>query len=189
MQTASIIESILFAAGDQGVSAEKLCKITDITSDELTGIVSEYNGTSRSLQIIQVGDKFQMSTREEFAPFIQQIVTPRIFKPLSSAAVEVLAIIAYKQPITRQIIEKIRGVESKFSLMKLLERDLIEEAGRLDAPGRPVLYGTTDLFLKTFGFSTLNELPPLDEFTIEGITIDENIEEAQHEHDHISVSS
>jgi segregation and condensation protein B len=182
------IEAILFAAGDEGVESEKLCKIADIDIDELKDIISKYNEKNSGIKLIQVGGKFQMCTREEYGEYVQQIVTPRIFKPLSSAAVEVLAIIAYKQPITRQVIEKIRGVESKFSLMKLLERDLIEETGRLDAPGRPLLYGTTDLFLKTFGFSELNDLPPLDAFTIEGISIDAEIEGVESEEEIANVN-
>jgi len=165
MDKLNILESVIFASGD-GVTISKLADILNVNNESALILLEElqdkYKNTGINLKRLE--DKFQFVSNSDYAEYIQQIVAPKIQKPLSQAAFEVLAIIAYKQPITRAFIEKIRGVESKFSIMKLLERDLIEETGRLDAPGRPVLYGTTELFLQTFGFSSLDDLPALDEF-------------------------
>jgi segregation and condensation protein B len=183
-----IIEAALFAAGD-GIESAKLAEIAGVTPEQLSGIIaemeSEYGSGMRGVKIIRVGTKYQMSTRDEYGIFVSKIVTPKIFKPLSAAAVEVLAIIAYKQPVTRQFIEKIRGVECKFSIIKLLERDLIEESGRVDAPGRPVLYSVTECFLRTFGLASLDELPPLSQFQTEALSA----EEGEMENDDIMVNS
>jgi len=172
MNTKAIIGALLFASGE-GVPIDKLCDILSLNPEELSKIIEESKFDWHGLEIRQIGDKYAFVSRPDYAPYIEQIVSPKIIKPLSDAAVEVLAIIAYKQPITRAFIEKIRGVESKFSIIKLLESDLIEEVGRLDAPGRPCLYGTTDNFLKNFNFSTLDDLPPLEEFAEKILEIEE----------------
>ena len=168
-----ILGATLFASGD-GVQINKLCEILGINQKELTELISEYKNDWQGLEIKQIGDKYCFATKPELAEHISKIVAPKIIKPLSAAAIETLAIIAYKQPITRGYIESIRGVESKFSIIKLLESDFIEEVGRLAAPGRPVLYGTTDEFLKTFGFATLDELPLLEEFAEKVLGIEED---------------
>lgn len=176
MNTKAIIEAVLFASGD-GVELSKLSEITQTDVEELQAIIQEladeYSYNKRGLNIIRLEDKCQMVTRGEYADYVQKIVAPRVLRPISSATLEVLAIIAYKQPVTRQVVEKIRGVDSTNSIHKLLERDLIEEQGKLDAPGRPLLFGTTDEFLRTFGLQSLNELPPLEQFLKEeGDTLD-----------------
>ena len=180
MNKNAILSAVLFASGS-GVDKSKLCDILDINESQLHTIIEENQATyaNLGLDIKRVGDKYMLTTLPEYAPFIEQIVSPKILKPLSGAAIETLAIIAYKQPITRGFIESIRGVESKFSIMKLLERDLIEEVDRLDAPGRPVLYGTTDTFLHTFGFNTLAQLPPLEEFAEAALEIEEEFEQIE----------
>jgi len=167
-----ILGSVLFASGD-GVNINKLCEILEVNQNELTELISECKDNWQGLEIKQIGDKYCFTTKPELAPHISKIVAPKIIKPLSLAAIETLAIIAYKQPITRGFIENIRGVESKFSIIKLLESNFIEEVGRLNAPGRPVLYGTTDEFLKTFGFATLDELPLLEEFAEKVLEMEE----------------
>jgi len=181
MNKNAIIFAVLFASGD-GVAINKLCEVLGVNPDELHSIVenSRQEYEKLGLNVKRAGEKYMLTTLPEYAPYIEQIVAPKILKPLSAAAIETLAIIAYKQPITRGFIEKIRGVESKFSIMKLLERDLIEEVGRLDAPGRPVLYGTTDDFLHAFGFGTLDELPPLEDFAEKVLEIEEEFEQIEY---------
>ncbi|MCL2740183.1 MAG: SMC-Scp complex subunit ScpB [Oscillospiraceae bacterium] len=166
-----ILGAVLFASGD-GVNISKLCEILELRQPELAELVGQCKNSWPGLEIKQIGEKYCFATKPEFAEHISKIIAPKILKPLSSAAIETLAIIAYKQPITRGFIEKIRGVESKFSIIKLLESDFIEEVGRLAAPGRPVLYGTTDEFLKVFGFATTDELPPLEDFAEKALETD-----------------
>ncbi|OQB15916.1 MAG: Segregation and condensation protein B [Firmicutes bacterium ADurb.Bin193] len=166
----SIIEAVLFASGD-AVSAEKLSEITQTDINTLrsvvTGLADRYTYEKRGIKIIKVGDKYQMATRGEFSEYVRQIVEPRRRNPLSKATLEVLAIIAYKQPVTRVMIEKIRGVNCDNSVTRLLELGLIEETGKLDAPGRPSLFCTTDEFLRSFAIDSISELPPITEFIIE----------------------
>ena len=161
----SIIETILFASGDE-VSLDTLCKILEIDRKTLTSILSniidKYNKENRGMQIIQMEDKYQMCTRPEYFEYVAKLYEPKIRTGLSQAAFETLAIVAYKQPITKVYIDEIRGVGSDTSLSKLLEKNFIKEIGRMDAPGRPILYGTTEEFLRSFGFKSIKELPIMD---------------------------
>lgn len=168
----SIIEAVLFACGD-AISVDKLSEITKMDKTTLQSIATRlserYNNEKRGIKIIKVGDKYQMATREEFSEYIQKIVPPQKRNPLSDATLETLAIVAYKQPVTRSTIEKIRGVNSDNSVTRLLELGLIEETGKLNAPGRPALFGTTDDFLRSFAIDSISLLPPIDGFAIEEI--------------------
>lgn len=159
------IEGILFAAGDS-VKTAKLAVVLDKTVDEVTEAVeelkSEYDRDKRGFTIIEISDGYQISSRPDYYKYIREILGEQRNQPLSNAAMEALAIIAYKQPVTRGMIEKVRGVNSDGCVSRLYERGLIEEAGRLDAPGRPVLYKTTDTFLRCFGLRTPRDLPPID---------------------------
>ena len=159
------IEGILFAAGDS-VKTAKLAVGLDKTVDEVTEAVeelkSEYDRDKRGFTIIEISDGYQISSRPDYYKYIREILGEQRNQPLSNAAMEALAIIAYKQPVTRGMIEKVRGVNSDGCVSRLYERGLIEEAGRLDAPGRPVLYKTTDTFLRCFGLRTPRDLPPID---------------------------
>ena len=159
------IEGILFAAGDS-VKTAKLAVVLDKTVDEVTEAVeelkSEYDRDKRGFTIIEISDGYQISSRPDYNKYIREILGEQRNQPLSNAAMEALAIIAYKQPVTRGMIEKVRGVNSDGCVSRLYERGLIEEAGRLDAPGRPVLYKTTDTFLRCFGLRTPRDLPPID---------------------------
>ena len=158
------IEGILFAAGDC-VKTAKLAVVLDKTVEEINDAVSElmdeYNREKRGLAIIEISDGYQLCSRPDYYNYIREILGEQRNQPLSNAAMEALAIIAYKQPVTRGIIEKVRGVNSDGCVNRLYERGLIEEAGRLDAPGRPVLYKTTDTFLRCFGLRTPKHLPPI----------------------------
>ena len=158
------IEGILFAAGDC-VKTAKLAVVLDKTVEEINDAVSElmdeYNREKRGLAIIEISDGYQLCSRPDYYNYIREILGEQRNQPLSNAAMEALAIIAYKQPVTRGIIEKVRGVNSDGCVNRLYERGLIEEAGRLDAPGRPELYKTTDTFLRCFGLRTPKDLPPI----------------------------
>ena len=158
------IEGILFAAGDC-VKTAKLAVVLDKTVEEINDAVSElmdeYNREKRGLAIIEISDGYQLCSRPDYYNYIREILGEQRNQPLSNAAMEALAIIAYKQPVTRGIIEKVRGVNSDGCVNRLYERGLIEEAGRLDAPGRPVLYKTTDTFLRCFVLRTPKDLPPI----------------------------
>lgn len=164
------IEGILFAAGEP-VKASKLAVVLDTDVDTVKNAVdelkSEYNENKRGFNIIDILDGYQICSRPEYYAYIQEILGEQRNQPLSNAAMEALAIIAYKQPITRGQIEHIRGVNSDGCVNRLYERGLIDEAGRLDAPGRPILYVTTDTFLRCFGLSSPSELPPVN-FEIPG---------------------
>lgn len=158
------IEGILFAAGEP-VKAAKLAVVLDRTVDEVEAAVAElraeYDRDSRGFNIIDISDGYQICSRPEYYTYIREILGEQRNQPLSNAAMEALAIIAYKQPVTRGMVEKVRGVNSDGCVNRLYERGLIEEAGRLDAPGRPVLYRTTDTFLRCFGLSSPKDLPPI----------------------------
>ena len=158
----AILESVLFAAGD-AVELERLADIMDIDkkslSEILKNMMDEYNYERRGIHIIQLDDAYQMCTRGEYYEYISRLAQPRRKQSLSAAALEVLAITAYKQPVTRTTIEHIRGVNCDYIVNRLIERNLIEEVGRLDAPGRPILFGTTQEFLRCFGLSSLDEMP------------------------------
>lgn len=158
------IEGILFAAGEP-VKASKLAVVLDTDIENINRAVSalkaEYNEQHRGLNIIDIMDGYQICSRPEYYRYIQEILGEQRNQPLSNAAMEALAIIAYKQPITRGQIEHIRGVNSDGCVNRLYERGLIDEAGRLDAPGRPILYVTTDTFLRCFGLKSPKDLPPI----------------------------
>ena len=122
---------------------------------------NEYNTQKRGFSIIEILEGYQICSRPEYYTYIQEILGEQRNQPLSNAAMEALAIIAYKQPVTRGQIENIRGVNSDGCVNRLYERGLIDEAGRLDAPGRPILYKTTDTFLRCFGLKSPKDLPPV----------------------------
>ncbi len=158
------IEGILFAAGEP-VKAAKLAVVLDKDIDEIKLAVAElcdeYNNEKRGFNIIEILDGYQICSRPEYYTYIQEILGEQRNQPLSNAAMEALAIIAYKQPVTKGQIEHIRGVNSDGCVNRLYERGLIEEAGRLDAPGRPILYVTTNTFLRCFGLKSPSDLPPV----------------------------
>lgn len=182
------IEGILFAAGEP-VKAAKLAVVLDSSIPEVESAVSElkeeYNTCHRGFNIIDISDGYQICSRPEYYTYIREILGEQRNQPLSNAAMEALAIIAYKQPVTRGMVEKIRGVNSDGCINRLYERGLIDEAGRLDAPGRPVLYKTTDTFLRCFGLRTPKDLPPINlkntipemEDTGEQLSIDDGAEQ------------
>lgn len=158
------VEGILFAAGES-VKTAKIAVVTETTVEEVEKAVEElreeYNRDKRGFAIIEISEGYQICSRPDYYKYIREILGEQRNQPLSNAAMEALAIIAYKQPVTRGMIEKVRGVNSDGCVSRLYERGLIDEAGRLDAPGRPVLYKTTDTFLRCFGLKTPRDLPPI----------------------------
>ena len=159
------IEGILFAAGEP-VKSAKLAAVLEVDINEVEEAVKllkyNYDTELRGLMIIEIDGGYQLCSRPEYYAYIQEILGEQRRQALSNAAMEALAIIAYKQPITRGQVEYIRGVNSDGAVNRLVERDLIEEKGRLDAPGRPILYGTTQNFLRCFGLKNPEDLPEVD---------------------------
>lgn len=161
-----IIETLLFIT-DEPLSSERIAKICDVKdvnyiTEKLEELKHQYDSESRALMIVHVAGGWQMATRAEYGVWVRKLYSSRLTLRLSNAALEVLAIVAFKQPITKAEIEAIRGVDSTAPLDTLIERKLITSVARKEAPGRPILYGTTDEFLKQFGLNTIDDLPRLD---------------------------
>lgn len=159
-----VVEAMIFASG-RPVSAKALSEILDVETKEIEEAIEALKQVlverKSGIQIIKVDDTYQLATLEKFYSYICKLLDNRPKPTLSQAALEVLSIVAYNQCTTRAEIEKIRGVSSDSALNKLLEYSLVEEAGKMNAPGRPMMYKTTDEFLKMFGYTSLKELPEL----------------------------
>ena len=180
-----VIEAILFAAGRE-VKITELMSALEASLEEVITLVEsmkeDYKNENRGLQIVNVGEAYQLCTKQEYYEYLYTIFDKRNKPNLSQAAIETLAIIAYNPKITRAEIEAIRGVNSDGTIYKLLDYNLIEETGKLDAPGRPGTYGVTSEFLRIFGFNNLNELPDLPRYKLDEnqqIVIDDIIEEKE----------
>lgn len=178
-----IIESILFAAGRE-VKINELMSALELSSDEIIGLVDsmklDYEEENRGIQIINIDGAYQLCTKKENYEYIYPIFDKRSKPNLSQAAIETLSIIAYNPKITRAEIEAIRGVNSDGTIYKLLDYNLIEDSGKLDAPGRPTTYSTTKEFLRMFGLENLEQLPELPRYKLDEnqqIVIDDLIEE------------
>ena len=158
----AIIEAIMFACGEP-ISVDKLAEASGIDRDPTATLVSQlerrYNVQSSGLRIIRLDNAYQISTRPEHSAYIKAAMENHRQVPLSQAAMECLAAIAYNQPVTKSFVEQVRGIDSSSGVNTLVERGLIEEAGRLELPGRPIAYRTTDVFLRCFGLTTIGELP------------------------------
>lgn len=159
------IEAILFAAGDP-VGAERMALAIGVSVEEIhvqaKTLMDTYSFERRGMRIIQVENAYQMVSAQEQADIITHALETRKPPKLSASALETLTVIAYYQPTTKAFVEQIRGVDSSYTISALLNKKLIEEQGRLGVPGRPILYGTTPDFLRTFGLSSLDELPEVD---------------------------
>jgi len=167
----SALESVLFASGEP-VSVERLCLGLEVDRPTLDSVAQElmdkYRYQRRGIRIVRMDTSYQMCSAPEFAPHVRRTLESRKPPKLSQPALEVLAIIAYYQPVTRAYVDQVRGVDSAYTVSLLLERELIEEAGRLAVPGRPTLFRTTKNFLRTFELNSLAELPELPDPTQEG---------------------
>ena len=160
----SAVEAIIFACGTP-VEAERIAQALGMREGDIVAVCEElrqeYAQAERGIRIVHLGKSYQMCTEECFADPIRTVMDLRRNTPLSAAAAEVLAVIAYNQPVTKSFIEQVRGVDCSGVISGLIARQLIEEKGRLELPGKPLIYGTTEHFLRCFNISSLDELPPL----------------------------
>ncbi len=173
------IEAILFAAGER-VEVSRLAATLQVDPSDITaaadGLADQLSFERRGIRILRLDKGYQMVSSGEMADYITQALETRKPPKLSSSQLEALTIVAYYQPATKAMVEQIRGVDSSYSISALLNKKLITEAGRLNVPGRPILYRTTSDFLRTFGISSLEELPPIEKINF-GEPIQEVIEE------------
>ncbi|MBD2869607.1 SMC-Scp complex subunit ScpB [Paenibacillus arenilitoris] len=159
----TVIEGLLFMAGDEGLTKKQLADILELDADLAADLVydlqRDLERERRGVQIAEVASTYRLTTHPEHAPYFERMAYTPTRSQLSQAALETLSIVAYRQPITRVAIEEIRGVKSDRAIQSLVAKDLIEEVGRAEAIGRPILYGTTKSFLDYFGLPSIKELP------------------------------
>ena len=164
MNLLGVLEGLLFVVGDEGVTLKEICEILNIKEEEakelLINLKQEYESENRGIKISFLGDAFKLTTKKEHKEYYQKLVTTKE-SILSQSQLEVLAIIAYNEPITRIEIDEIRGISSAYIVKKLLSKDLIRVVGKSDLPGKPNLYRTTREFLDCFGLSSINDLPDI----------------------------
>lgn len=158
------LEAMLFASGEP-VEAVKLAELLELDIESITKMLSRlsdiYDEQNSGICLVRIDGKYQLCTREEYADDVRALLEIKKNTPLSQAAFEVLAIVAYNKSVTKSFIEQIRGVDCSGSIANLVQKGLIEEKGRLDLPGRPLVYGTTDRFLRCFSLNSLDDLPEL----------------------------
>ncbi len=178
------LEAVLFASGSP-VTIEKLAEIFDYSEDVIRSTAetlrSELTDSGRGIELVSIGDAYQLCTKPLFAQSVKRALELRKTPPLTKASLEVLAITAYNQPVTRSYIEAVRGVDSSSIVSSLCDKGLICESGQLDAPGRPSLFSTTDAFLRCFGLESLDQLPEISFDDGENVTIDEAMASADAE--------
>lgn len=163
-ESMAAVEAILFASGEP-VLSQRVADALETDEETIANLVTllndRYRDRESGLTVAILNDSYQLCTKDQYAEFIKKALEIRKNTPLSQAALEVLAIIAYNQPVTKSFVEQVRGVESGQIVNNLVEKGLVEEAGRLDVPGRPIAYKTTLNFLRCFGMNSLDHLPPL----------------------------
>jgi segregation and condensation protein B len=161
----AIVEALLFASGDEGLSLKQLTVVLELEEQEVIDILEElsqsYRGNERGIELVVVAGQYQLTTKKDHAIYLKRLVEAPVNASLSQAALETLAIVAYRQPITRTEIEEIRGVKTERPIQTLVAKILIKEVGRAEGTGRAILYGTTKEFLEYFGLKSIKELPPL----------------------------
>lgn len=178
----SAFEAVLFSGGEPQ-SIDRFSQVFDITPEKVVKVMEalekRLSEQKSGLELLRLDNTYQLATKAEYADYIKKMFDIRRRTPLSPAALEVLAVVAYNQPVTKSFIEQVRGVDCSGVVTTLVEKGLIEECGRLELPGKPLLYGTTKNFLRCFGINDLSELPPLpknenaEESTAEQIPLDE----------------
>ena len=160
----SALEAVLFASGDP-IGIDRLSQVFDVKPEQIEKAANKLserlNETNSGVSLLRLDNSYQLATKTDYADYIKKAFDLKRRTPLSNAAFEVLSVIAYNQPVTRSFIEQVRGVDCSGVITTLLEKELIEERGRLELPGRPLLYGTTKNFLRCFSLSDLSDLPPL----------------------------
>ena len=167
MTTAELIpafEAVLFSGGEP-LSIDRFSQVFDITPEKVVEVMEalskRLNAKDKGVVLVRMENTYQLATKKEYAGYIKKMFDIKRRTPLSPAALEVLAVVAYNQPVTKSFIEQVRGVDCSGVVTTLVEKGLIEERGRLELPGKPLLYGTTKNFLRCFGINDLTELPPL----------------------------
>ena len=169
-ETEAAIEAILFAMGDSvelGKIAKAIGHDVDTTRKILQNMMDQYQSSNRGIRIVELENSYQMCTKQEYYDYLVNLALQPKKAVLTDVMLETLSIIAYKQPVTKQEIEKIRGVKSDHAVNKLIEYNLVQELGRLDAPGRPILFGTTEEFLRNFGVDSTDHLPEISQVKME----------------------
>ncbi len=170
MNLLAALEGLLFLCGDDGLRFEEIKTILEIDAVQLEEIIEKlmtiYDSTNSGIKLEKFGDIYKLVTKSKYNNFYKKLVEIEQQKPLTNAALEVLAIIAYNEPITRVMVDEIRGVNSSYIIRNLMARELICEIGRSDLPGRPFLYKTTNKFLDTFGITSLNDLPIIEKQSV-----------------------
>ncbi|MEK4564787.1 SMC-Scp complex subunit ScpB [Alkalihalobacillus sp. FSL R5-0424] len=161
----AVIEGLLFVTGDEGLTYQQLSDVLELKESDVnaavTSLKQSFSDTNRGLQLIETAGVLKLATLPEHTSYFKKLASSPIHSGLSRAALETLAIVAYKQPITRVEIDEVRGVKSEKSLQSLVSKLLVTDVGRVSGTGRAILYGTTDYFLDHFGLTDLSELPPL----------------------------
>ena len=188
----SALEAVLFAGGEP-VSSARLCEVFEVDDETLSKVLkllsNKLEDNNSGIKLLTLGDSYQLASRTEYAEYVRRAFDIKRKTPLSQAALEVLAVIAYNQPCTRSFVEQVRGVDCSGVVSTLVEKELIEERGRLELPGRPLLYGTTATFLRSFSLSALDNLPELPkdvspdakQLTFDDVVENENAESEQKE--------
>lgn len=161
------VHGVIFVAGDQGVSRQELAQSLMISIEEVDQCIEQLtlnlqHDSDSPIELVNFNQRYRLITKQDLATDVEQFAQAPFSQNLSRAAIETLAIIAYRQPLTRMAIDEIRGVSSSSMIQKLISRDLIKEVGRIEAPGRPVLYGVTDYFMDYFGLTSLQDLPEIE---------------------------
>lgn len=163
-ELASALEAVLFASGEP-ISIDRLSQVFEINSEKIETLIEKLNekyALDGGVEVVRLENTYQLTTKKQYAEYIKKAFDMRRRTPLSPAALEVLAVISYNQPVTKAFIEQVRGVDCSGVVSTLVEKGLVEERGRLELPGRPLLYGTTKNFLRCFSLGDLSELPPID---------------------------
>ncbi|MBR2840281.1 MAG: SMC-Scp complex subunit ScpB [Bacilli bacterium] len=166
MNLKAVTEGLLFVSGEEGIDIDSIADILSVKQDEAIKLIDElkedYQKEDRGIELKKYGDKYKLVTKKQHAEYYKRLVDEQISEKLSPSALEVLAIIAYNEPVTRITIDEIRGVSSAHLVRKLVFKNLIEEKGRSDLPGKPRLYGVTHQFLDYFGIESVKDLPKID---------------------------
>lgn len=164
MNYKAILESLLFVVGDEGLSLEEIKEVLQMDKEECIKIIEDLTNDyqDRGIEISLLGNKYKLVTKKEYKDYVQKLVNLSDNDTLSESALETLAIIAYNQPVTRLMVDEIRGVSSSYLMRKLVYKNLICEVGRSESAGRPILYGTTPLFLDYFGLNNIKDLPEIE---------------------------
>lgn len=176
------IEAILFAAG-YPVKYDKLAEVLGLSASDVRllceHMATEYQKDGRGIMMLCLPETCQLTTKEQYMPYIREALGIKRGGNLSASSLEVLAIVAYNQPVTRAYVDAVRGVDSSYAVGSLLDKNLIEACGRMDAPGRPMLYVTTDKFLRVFGLNSLSELPETEALSIAAAQVDQTEESGE----------